>query len=61
MKKLMVQTDTKKGQICVRIPENLNKRLEEHVRQIGISKPAFILGLIYAELEKNKSSERKEK
>ena len=44
-----------KKQIGVRIPKELNERLERHVEKIGISKPAFILGLIYNELEKAKT------
>lgn len=42
-----------KRQIGIRIPEELNERLEKHVARIGISKPAFILGLIFDELEKS--------
>ena len=41
-----------KKQLGVRIPKELNERLERHVAKIGISKPAFILGLIYRELER---------
>ena len=41
-----------KRQIGLRIPKELDERLEKHVEKIGISKPAFILGLIFAELEK---------
>lgn len=42
-----------KRQIGVRIPKELDARLENHVRKIGISKQAFILGLIFRELEKS--------
>ena len=41
-----------KKQIGIRIPKDLNEQLEKHVAKIGISKPAFILGLIYKELER---------
>lgn len=41
----------KKNQICIRIPRELDCRLGDLVEKIGISKPAFILGLIYRELE----------
>ena len=41
-----------KKQIGIRIPKELNEQLEKHVAKIGISRPAFILGLIYKELER---------
>ena len=41
-----------KRQIGIRIPRELDNRLEAYVSKIGISKPAFILGLIYKELKK---------
>lgn len=46
-------SDTKNGtvQIGLRLPQELNKRLERHVKKIGISKPAFILCLVFNELE----------
>lgn len=44
-----------KRQIGVRIPLELDERLESHVNKIGISKAAFILGLIYKELKKEES------
>ena len=47
-----MNTLTKKRQIGIRIPCELDKRLEACVSEIGISKPAFILGLIYKELKK---------
>ncbi len=40
-----------KVQIGIRIPKELNERLERYVANIGISKQAFILGLIFDELE----------
>ena len=43
---------TGKRQIGIRIPRDLDNRLESHVNKIGISKAAFILGLIYNELKK---------
>ena len=39
-----------KRQIGIRIPYELYQRLEEHVDKIGISKPAFILSILYKEL-----------
>lgn len=39
-------------QLLIRIPKELNERLEKHVRKIGISRQAFVLGLIYKELKK---------
>lgn len=47
----MENTNNKK-QFGIRIPKELDARLENHVRKIGISKQAFILGLIFRELEK---------
>ena len=41
-----------KKQIGICIPRDLDEQLEKHVAKIGISKPAFILGLIYKELER---------
>ena len=43
---------TSKRQIGIRIPRDLDNHLENHVNKIGISKAAFILGLIYKELKK---------
>ena len=43
---------TNKRQIGIRIPCELDNLLENRVNKIGISKAAFILGLIYKELEK---------
>ena len=37
---------TSKEQIGIKIPAELDNLLENHVRKIGISKPAFILELI---------------
>ena len=42
-----------KRQIGLRIPRELDNELQILVDKIGISKPAFILGLIYRELEKS--------
>ena len=47
-----------KRQVGVRIPIELDERLEHHVNKIGISKAAFILGLIYKELKKEESDTR---
>lgn len=49
-----------KKQIGIRIPQELDCRLTELVNKIGISKPAFILSLIYRELEYNKSFKDKD-
>lgn len=49
-----------KRQIGIRVPNELDKRLENHVNKIGISKAAFILGLIYKELQKEKANQREE-
>lgn len=57
---MIVKTKIEKAQICVRIPKSLNKRLEEHISKIGISKQAFILRLVYEELERLSSTKRKE-
>lgn len=40
-----------KRQIGIRLPKELDERLGKHVKKIGITKPAFILGLIFNELE----------
>ena len=47
-----------KTQIGLRIPAELNSRLEKHVERIGISKPAFILTLIFNELEETEKNTR---
>ena len=51
---------TNKKQINIRIPQELVKRLEKHVNKIGISKSAFILNLIFKELEEIGKSTRAE-
>lgn len=55
-----METEIKKPQIGLRLPPELNRRLENHVSRIGISKPAFILNLIFNELEKNEKKPRAE-
>ena len=45
--------ELKKELVSLRIPETLNKKLAEHVAALGISKNAFILGLIHKELFKS--------
>ena len=45
----LVMLSTKR-QIGIRIPHELDRRLEEHVAKIGISKSAFILSILYKEL-----------
>lgn len=42
---------TKKELVSVRIPQQLNKRLAEYLEPKGVSKNAFILGLINRELD----------
>lgn len=37
--------------VSVRIPIEMNKQLTEHVKQLGISKNAFILTLLNKELK----------
>ena len=41
--------------VSVRIPKDLNKKLADHVAKLGISKTAFILGLINREISKSQS------
>jgi hypothetical protein len=41
----------KKEMLSVRIPETLNRKLEQHVKQIGVSKAGYILTLIAKELD----------
>ena len=50
---------TSKEQIGIKIPAELDNLLENHVRKIGISKPAFILELICKELSKVKKAQDK--
>ena len=45
----------KKELVSVRIPIELNTEFANHVAKIGVSKNAFILGLIYDELKKESS------
>ena len=47
-----------KRQINIRIPPELDRRLENHVQKIGISKQAFILSLIFRELEEKEKATR---
>jgi len=55
-----MKTVSPKVQIGLRLPPELNRRLENHVSRIGISKPAFILNLIFKELEQNEKKPRAE-
>ena len=48
-----METNDNKRQLGIRIPRGLDEKLENHVKKIGISKQAFILNLIFRELEKN--------
>lgn len=45
--------EEKRKQMGIRIPAELDRRLENHVSKIGISKQAFILNLIFNALEHN--------
>lgn len=53
-----MKTAQNKIQIGLRIPAELNERLNNLVSRIGISKPAFILNLIFNELEKSEKNSR---
>ena len=53
-----MNTESRKNQIGLRLPPELNQRLEKHVSRIGISKNAFILNLIFNELEKSEKNSR---
>lgn len=41
-----------KEMVSVRIPKSMNQKLTTYVKQIGITKNAFILNLINQEIEK---------
>lgn len=43
-----------KEMLSVRIPKEMNARLTEYLRAIGITKNAFILSLIRREMEERK-------
>ena len=47
-----MKTENSRKQLGIRIPQELDRRLEKHVNRIGVSKQAFILNLIFNELEK---------
>ncbi|WP_182185525.1 hypothetical protein [Pectinatus frisingensis] len=51
----MISLD-KKELVSIRIPVDMNRRLSAHVKQLGISKNAFVLGLLNKELRKQKST-----
>ena len=53
-----MKTEKIKKQLGIRIPPELDRRLENHVQKIGISKPAFILSLIFRELEEKSDNKR---
>ena len=53
-----MKTKNNKKQLGIRIPEELECRLEKHVIKIGISKQAFILNLIFRELEEKEKDTR---
>jgi len=48
-----MNTGSKKFQFGIRLSPELNRRLENPASKIGISKNAFILNLIFNELEKS--------
>lgn len=56
--KMTADNQKSKLQVGLRLPPELNRRLENHVSKIGISKPAFILNLIFNELEKSEKNSR---
>ncbi|MBR1730070.1 MAG: hypothetical protein IJ728_11175 [Selenomonadaceae bacterium] len=41
-----------KENVSIRIPSNINKQLTNYVAMLGMTKNAFILNLIYQELNK---------
>ena len=43
----------RKELLSLRIPPELNRRLANHVKPMGLSKNAFILGLVNRELEQS--------
>jgi len=47
-----VKSNVKKEMVSLRIPQPLNKQLTEYLAPKGITKNAFILGLINKELER---------
>ena len=53
-----MKTKNNKKQLGIRIPEELDGRLEKYVIKIGISKQAFILNLIFRELEEKEKDTR---
>lgn len=42
----------KRELVSIRIPVSLNRKLASHVSELGLSKNAFILNLVYEELKK---------
>lgn len=48
----------RKELLSLRIPPELNRRLANHVKPMGLSKNAFILGLVNRELEKGGKTQR---
>ena len=50
-----------KENVSIRIPSNINKQLTNYVAMLGMTKNAFILNLIYQELNKeSKKNNNKE-
>ena len=47
-----MEVSTYKKQLLIRMPRELAECLENRVKEIGISRQAFVLGLIYKELKK---------
>lgn len=54
-------SDNNKRQLGIRIPQKLDRSLENYVNKIGISKQAFILNLIYNELDRTERTGKPER
>lgn len=54
---LLMNSLNKRELVSIRIPIGMNKRLSTHVKQLGISKNAFVLNLLNKELEKEKKGD----
>lgn len=50
--------ESKKVAIAIRMPPKLNNKLAKRVAEIGISKAAFILNLVYEALEGKAESDK---
>lgn len=52
--------ERKKRQVLIRVPDRIDRLLEEEVAKIGIPKSAFILNLIYLEFERREKERRQD-